>query len=212
MGEQTLHQGSENFSGQWNGVDLIKTRRSVRQFKPDAVPVPLIQDILEAAVSAPSAHNTQPWKLVVLTNPDIKHQLAVAMAQIYQQDLSRQGISPKIVSARTDRSIAKIDVAPLGIVLCLDNSMIESNQHSEQEYWLAVQSVAVCGGYVLLAAHSQGLGGYWLCAPFFAQQAVRDVLDLPASWMPQALFLLGYSAQLPVSPKKKSLQEMVIYR
>jgi F420 biosynthesis protein FbiB-like protein len=212
MGKQNLHQESEKISRHWSGVDLIKTRRSVRQFKPDAVPTSLIQNILETAVSAPSAHNSQPWKLVVLANPDIKHRLALAMAQIYQQDLCRQGVSPKIVSVRTDHSITKIDAAPLGIMLCLDNSMIESHQHSEQEYWLAVQSVAVCGGYVLLAAHSQGLGGYWMCAPFFAQQAVREVLDLPASWMPQALFLLGYPAQLPVSPKKKSLQEMVIYR
>jgi coenzyme F420-0:L-glutamate ligase/coenzyme F420-1:gamma-L-glutamate ligase len=212
MENQTLPRKGKHSVGQSSGIDLIKTRRSVRQFLPDQVPSTITRKILEAATSAPSAHNSQPWKFVVLTSAAVKHQLAIAMAEVYDQDLSKIGVAPEIASARIECSINRIDSAPLEIVLCLDDAVIVSHQRFDQEYWLAVQSVAVCGGYLLLAAHSEGLGGYWMCAPFFAQQAVRAVLGLPASWKPQALFLLGYPAQVPVSPPKKSLQELVVYR
>jgi nitroreductase len=65
------------------------------------------------------------------------------------------------------------------------------------EYMMACQSVALAGGVMLLAAHAEGLGGVWVCAPLFAQETVRQVFDLPDSWEAQGLLLMGYPEVIP---------------
>jgi nitroreductase len=57
---------------------------------------------------------------------------------------------------------------------------------------MAIQSTALAGLQLLLAAHAEGLAGVWVCAPLFAPVTVRAALDLPADWEPQAVLLLGY--------------------
>jgi nitroreductase len=63
-------------------------------------------------------------------------------------------------------------------------------QHNE---WLmAVQSTAMAGQNLMLAAHALGLGTCWMCGPLFSPDVVRKVLSLPADWQPQGLITLGY--------------------
>ena len=50
-----------------NIVEAIKTRKSIRNFKPDPVPKEILKEILEIASLAPSAMNTQPWEFIVLS-------------------------------------------------------------------------------------------------------------------------------------------------
>ncbi len=61
---------------------------------------------------------------------------------------------------------------------------------------MAVQSTAMAGHNLLLAAHAAGLGACWLCAPLFCPDVVRDILELPADWQPQGLVTMGYAAQV----------------
>jgi len=56
-------------------LDLARTRRSVRQYRPDPVPDELLQQVLEAGRWAPSAVNSQPWEFIVVTDPDVKQAL-----------------------------------------------------------------------------------------------------------------------------------------
>ena len=73
---------------------------------------------------------------------------------------------------------------------------------------MGVQSVALAGGHMLLAAHAQGLAGVWMCAPIFAPAAVRQSLKTPEDWHPQALILLGYPAKIP-PPRPRQQPEQV---
>jgi nitroreductase len=59
-----------------NVLDAIKTRRSVRKYKPVPIPDEDLRKILEAAQLAPSAGNKQPWKFIVVTDEELKKQLA----------------------------------------------------------------------------------------------------------------------------------------
>jgi nitroreductase len=62
---------------------------------------------------------------------------------------------------------------------------------------MGVQSVALACGQLLLAAHAEGLGGVWVCAPLFAQESAQASLNLPATWDPQGLLLLGFPSRIP---------------
>jgi nitroreductase len=76
---------------------------------------------------------------------------------------------------------------------------------------MAEQSVAMAGQNFLLAAHAEGLGGVWVCAPIFAGETARMALDLPAAWQPQGLLLVGYPSKTPAPRPRKPLDEVVRY-
>ena len=59
-----------------NMLDMIKKRRSIREYTAQAVTDEQIRQLLEAAMAAPSGNNVQPWAFVVVRNPDLKRQLA----------------------------------------------------------------------------------------------------------------------------------------
>ena len=59
-----------------NLLEFLKSRRSIRRFKPDPVPRDLILKVLDIARYAPSAHNSQPWRFIVVEDPSIKEELA----------------------------------------------------------------------------------------------------------------------------------------
>ena len=175
--------------------DFIRSRRSYRSFDPGSIPRKVLERIITTATWAPSAHNRQPWRFVVLTSPETKARLASAMGEQFYQELLKDGFSLVEVEKRVKRSRSRIESAPAAILLCLDPQQVDivpGEGRQDLEIQMAVQSVALAGGTLLLAAHAEGLGGVWLCAPLFARKVVQDTLSLPADWQPQALLLFGY--------------------
>lgn len=193
---------------------FLRSRRSVRRFLPAPVPDELVLRILETATWAPSAHNRQPWRFAVLASPDVKVRLAEALGADFLQDLLADGVETREAQAVVERSRRRLEEAPLAIVLCLDPSMgdVYSDPARQQaEFIMGVQSVALAGGTLLLAAHAEGLGGVWVCAPLFAPQTVQRVLELPTAWQPQALLLLGYPARLPEPRPRRTVEEVAVF-
>jgi nitroreductase len=84
-------------------------------------------------------------------------------------------------------------------------------KRADTERTMAVQSTANAGVTLLLAAHAEGLGGVWNCGPLVAPRAVISALDLPATWEPQALFLIGRPAETPEPRTRKPVKEIVIF-
>jgi nitroreductase len=77
---------------------------------------------------------------------------------------------------------------------------------------MAVQSVAMAGENLLLAASAEGWGACWMCAPLFAGDEARRALDLPQDWEPQGLVLLGEAAEAPAPRGRKSLTDVTLWR
>jgi F420 biosynthesis protein FbiB-like protein len=191
---------------------FLRTRRSIRRFKPDPLPDPVVQSILATAASAPSAHNRQPWRFVVVTDGSVKSRLAEAMARDFERDLIRDGVSPEKIQAQIKRSQERINAAPVAILLCLDMSEMDSypdTKRQQAERMMAVQSVAAAGLQLLLAAHAEGLGGVWVCSPLFAGETVQKTLNVPAAWEPQAMFFIGYPDELPKHKEMKEPDSLV---
>jgi F420 biosynthesis protein FbiB-like protein len=197
-----------------DGLALLRQRGSVRSFKPQPVDETVLRQILTAATWAPSAHNRQPWRFVILRKPEAKAHLAERMAEDFRRDLSADGLSSEQVEGQVARSRARILDAPVAVLLCMDASVGDPYPDAERqqaEFSIGVQGVALAGGYLLLAAHANGLGAVWTCAPLFAPDAVRQALDLPAAWAPQALILLGYPAKPPRPRERRLLDEIAIF-
>ena len=194
---------------------FLQTRRSIRRFKPDPVPGSVIQNILATATFAPSAHNRQPWRFVVMTDPSVKQELADAMALDFERDLTRDGLPPEKIHSQINRSKERITSAPLAILLCLDMSEMDSYPDAirqQAERTMAVQSVAAAGLQLLLAAHAEGLGGVWACWPLFAQRTIQNTLNLPETWEPQAMYFIGYPLEIPEVRERKPLDVIVVRR
>lgn len=197
-----------------NLLDFLRTRRSIRRFKPDSVPDSVIRDILHTATFAPSAHNRQPWRFVVLTDSRTKKLLSDKMSSEFERDLEKDNIHQSEIQKQVERSRERIEGAPVVIILCVD--MTEMDQYPDTrrkkaEYLIATQSAANAGMQLLLAAHAEGLGGVWVCSPLFAQETVQKALNISEAWEPHAMFLLGYPVEIPTARERKSLDEVTVF-
>ena len=198
-----------------NLQDFLRTRRSIRRFKPDPVPDSVIENILTTAAFAPSAHNRQPWRFCVVTDLSVKENLANAMATEFERDLEKDGLPHAEIQKRISRSRERIISAPVVIILNVDMSDMDiypDEKRAKAEYLMAVQSVANAGVQLLLATHAEGLGGVWVCSPLFVQGTIQNILDLPKTWEPQAMFFLGYPQDIPEVRERKTLNTIVIRR
>ena len=179
-------------------LNLMRARRSLRRYAAEAVPDGCIEQIMEAAVWAPSAHNRQPWRFVMIAAAASKDRLAREMGARLRADLSRDGVAAAVIDADVARSYARITGAPLLILLCMslrDMDVYNDERRNSHERTMAAQSTAMAGQNMLLMAESLGLGACWICAPLFCQDLVAQVLELPEDWMPQGMITLGFPAQ-----------------
>ena len=195
-------------------LELIRTRRSIRKFQATPVPDHLVEQILQTAAWAPSAHNRQPWRFVVIRDGASKVELAAAMGRRLRSDLAADGVPPELIERDAGRSYQRISSAPLLVLLCLtmaDMDTYPDERRSRSEAVMAAQSVAMAGQNLLLAAHAVGLGACWLCGPLFCPDVVRETLALPDDWQPQALITVGFAAESKVKPRYP-LETRVLYR
>jgi len=195
-------------------MDIIKQRRSVKEYKAKEVSKEVLLRILEAGRWAPSAHNAQPWHFIVIKDPATKHGLAEAMAKRWNKDLSKNGIQKEQRGSLVEASVKLFGNAPVIIVACLtmeDMDEYSDNQRRKIEYVMAVQSVAAAIQNVLLAAYGEGLGSCWFCTPLFCANVVRKTLKIPRQIYPQALITLGYPEEKP-NPSSRRLLEDIIHQ
>ena len=190
----------------------IRERRSVRKYLQKPVPEENLREILEAAVWAPSAHNAQPWRFIVLTEDLPKRTLAETMAKAWLIDLEKDGApkAARLLSAKA--SCERFAGSPVLVVACItlkDMNKYPDAKRGKNERDLAIQSLSAAIQNLLLAAHSKGLGGCWYCAPAFCKVAVRKTLKIPREVEPQALITLGYPAEKPEAPMRKPLETFV---
>ena len=188
--------------------DVIKKRRSVRKYLPQMVPTDAVLEVLVAAGWAPSAHNSQPWRFIILENPSVKRQLAEAMADSWAADVEKDGgkIDAKIRQERVDRFAN----APALILACtvMDGLRKFSDQQRQMfERDLSQQSLGAAMQNLLLTAHALGFGACWFCAPGFCKETVRKVLGIPEAVEPEAFVIIGYPAETPTLPPKKPIGE-----
>jgi len=161
---------------------VIKTRRSVRAYKPDAIPEESLKKVLEAARLAPSAKNAQSWKFIVVQDEKKRKELAEAAA-----NQTFVGEAPVVIAA--------VALEPNYIMSC-----------GVPAYAVDL-SIAV--DHMTLVAVEEGLGTCWIGG--FDQEKVREILKIPSKYKVVALLPIGFPADSPGPKIRKSFEEIVCY-
>ncbi len=187
--------------------EAIRRRRSIRKYHQKPVSREMILAVLGEAGWAPSAHNSQPWRFIIVENPSVKQELAQKMTQAWAADLVHEGYS--VDQKRQEERVSRFADASALIVVCMSMEGLRKFSNAERqktERDLAVESLGAALQTLLLAAYDTGLGACWYCTPAFCKEMVREVLKIPESVEPSAIVTLGYPAESPQS-KRKALGE-----
>jgi nitroreductase len=163
--------------------ELIKSRYSVRAYKPDPVEDEKLEQVLEAARLAPTAANRQPFQLIVIHTAGREDELR----QVYDR--------------------AWFTEAPLVICACGVAGQGWVRGHDEKNYTCV--DVAIVMDHLILAAANLGLGTCWIGA--FDPPAAREVLGLPDEVEPIVFTPLGYPADRPGPKERKPFTDLVRY-
>lgn len=195
--------------------EFLLSRRSIRRFRDMPVAEQTLRRILTAACRAPSAHNRQPWRFVVIEGGEQREHLAREMSAHWRSDQQSQASLTPELEERIQSREARLVNAPVAVLLCM--TMEEMPVHADdRQQWaeriMAMQSVALAGGHLLLAAHAEGLGAFWVGAALFAPQAIQKSLDLPSAWEPQGMILMGEPSDQGEDRGRKPLEEVVLWR
>lgn len=166
-------------------LDLIMTRTSIRSYQDKPVEEAKIEQILRAAMAAPSAGNKQPWKFIVVRDRNLLSQISANL-----------------------HTIRMAEKAPMAIVVCgdLNNTFPEDGR----DYW--VEDTSAASENILLAAHSLGLGAVW-CGIYPMRERgafMQKLLRLPENIVPLNVVPIGYPAEDPL-PKDKWKPENIHY-
>lgn len=178
----------------------IKSRRTTRIYADRPVPDELVDKVLEAALSAPSAHNSQPWVFFVVRGAEFRSRLVGEMISEWERVMVLDGRPRGLIEATKAKFTARFNSAPVLIVACVNHRALYYDRYSDEyrkslEGILGHHSLAAAIENMLLAAHALGLGACWYSAPLFCQQRVRDALGIGGELEPAALITLGYPAK-----------------
>ena len=180
-----------------DAYEAIAGRRSLRQLDARPVPRELIDKLLAVACVAPAPHHTRPWRFVMLESAQSRQRLAGAMGVAWRRDLERDGVAPEKIAALLEKSRRQIEGAPALLLGCLVAEGLRAwpdERRRRAEWGMAQQSMGASLENVMIAAHALGLASYWISAPLYCADAVREALDLPAEYEAQALIVIGYPA------------------
>jgi F420 biosynthesis protein FbiB-like protein len=194
-------------------ASAIFARRMIRRYTDQPISQDTLEQMLEAAVRAPSPHNRQPWRFAVVKG-DARMRLARAMGDQLRLDLAADGVPAEAIERDAGRSYQRITSAPASILACLslrDMDRYPDERRNAAERWMAGQAVAAASQNILLRATELGLGACWMCAPLFCGEAVSQALSLPEDWEPQALITLGYPADEGRERERMSLNDVVMW-
>ena len=184
--------------------DVMSTLRAVRKLRPDPIPDDVLQRVLQAACWAPTGGNTQPWRVVVALDPDVKQ----ALADIYRPEwetysagfLDRLSGLPeeqfdkwKRIAAAGDHLAEHLQEAPAILVFCADPKMMAiTDAGLDRVSMVGGGSVYPAVQNAMLACVEEGLGCTLTTLHCLREDEVKEVLGVPDGWATVAMVPIGY--------------------
>lgn len=164
---------------------MIRTRRSIRSYRPDPIPEEVLNRILEAVRIAPSGSNRQPWRFIIVKDEELKKRMVPA--------------------CRNQSFVAE---APIIVVACGYN--IHYNRGGYMGDMSMLVDVSIAFTHLILAARAEGLGTCWIGS--FNNEDVKKILNIPKNDVNVvAITPLGYprDEEFAETARRKTLSEIV---
>lgn len=186
--------------------ETMKNRRTVRKFKPDAVPKEHILKILDAARFAPTAGNQQPWKFLVVQDRKKLDQLREQALVWYlsQYETRRKPTEEELSKTReaVKKLMENVLSAPVYVAVLVDS------RAKYPDYILP--DGALAAGYLMIAARALGYGtGFY--TTFFPEEKMKKFLAIPEQYKLICFTPIGIPDGWPEAPPKKKLEEFIIF-
>lgn len=190
-------------------LDNIRNRRSIRKYKDKAIPKAIIKQIIEAGRYAPSSHNSQPWRFIVITNKKLirelsdmikewyKHLLKLAPLASFNKSLKRLAEAGK-QRVESDKDMFFYD-APLLVLICAEPK------------GFALVDCSCAAQNMMLAARSLGIGSCWIgfADRAFVSKKLMDKAGVPKGLKVMASLVFGYPLKFPGIVSRKEEADIV---
>jgi iodotyrosine deiodinase len=198
-------------------LTLMRRRRSVRHFSPDPVPIEIIQNAIATAGTGPSGANQQPWRYVVVGDPDVKRRIREAAEaeekESYAHRMSQEWLDA-LAPLGTSWHKPYLEIAPW-LIVCfrLDYGVALDEQGNERrvKHYYPGESMGISVGFLIAALHNAGLAT--LTHTPSPMGFLNQVLGRPKNERPFVVLPVGYPAddcQVPVITKKPLDEIMLV--
>lgn len=178
--------------------EIFKTRRSVRNYQVKPVSMDIIQSIIDDSILAPSAGNEQPWKFIVVSNPEMIDRISNECKKNF---LERIASNPNDFAKRYEKMLQKESFhifyhAPTVVFITGDAGVKN-----------LVADCALAASYFMLSATSKGLGTCWVnFGTEIKNPKLLEELGLQDIYKIVAPIALGYPKKIPAIPTRKEPQ------
>lgn len=209
LSEDYTKQRARDFYVQMN------ERRTVRHFKPDPVPLEVIEDIIRTAGTSPSGAHTEPWTFVVVRDRELKAKIREIVEQEEYLNYDRR-MGDKWVRdlkfIQTTHEKAYLEVAPYVILVFKQAYHVGADGVRYAHYYYEISTAIACG--ILVAAiHNAGLATL-TSTPLNAGGSLRELLGRPDNEKLMLLLPVGHPADDASVPdiKRKPLEDILVLK
>jgi nitroreductase len=208
-----------------NFSELALTRRSIRKFEDQDIPVSKIEELIKIAVSAPSGCNSQCWKFVAIHDKAMITQIEAAVikkiaeiVEILQPELPEEYLTSK------RKTVGFFTKAPVVVAVFMTDyhyydPVLESafkaygiNDEEMMKLFARpdILSIGAAVQNLLLAIHEKGYGACWMNEPAVAGEEISKILKMPLDYKFMCLIPIGVSAYTPREKKLKEFGEIFV--
>lgn len=192
-------------------LERIRTRRSLRFFSADPIPGGVIENCILTASLAPSGANQQPWRFVVVTDPEVKHRIRIAAENEERENYERRFPDEwlaELAQFGTDWHKEFLEIAPALIVVFRIDYGLDGDR--KRKHYYVQESVGLACGFLLAALHWSGL--VTLTHTPNPMGFLQQILERPANERPFLLIPVGYPSSDATVPEitKKPLDDVMV--
>jgi len=195
-------------------LELVKSTRSIRRFKPDPIPDEYIDKIVEVARWAPSGFNQQPWEFVVVRKPELRKKIAeytsIYWSQSREMEATRESWegawNPEPVGSEADYSVAPVYIIIFGDTRAKEGLPMGVRFDVHRCESIFISSLANAFLYMHMAAGTLGLASQWVSALAtpYAHCMIKDLLGIRKQLEIYDTLAVGYPA---VQPRPKLMRD-----
>lgn len=192
---------------------MMKRRRTVRTFSDRPVPQAVIEACLQAASTAPSGANMQPWHFVVISDPEIKQRIRIAAEveerAFYDHRAPEEWLNA-LKSIGTDSQKPFLETAPYLIAIFAQRHHLDHKGQPVKHYYVT-ESVGIATGMLITACHNAGLAT--LTHTPSPMGFLNQILGRPEYERPFLLLVVGYPTEDATVPdiKRKRLEDFATF-